>query len=281
MPKGEEGTSLKRKFHIITIEAKIQILDRVQNQERGEGASADVDAADKYSEEFAKMIKEHDYLPDQIFNADETGLWWKQLPLRTFISKNEKRTPGFKVSNDRITLLSCSNSSGDFMTTPMFINRPLNPRSMKALLLEAAVQETVANLLEDENKNVVRLANVIRGDGFDEITVDDIRELVTDDEINEAHLVAMANAALSIEDSFDDLYNAKIENFSLKRVEKILNLSKKLEEYVLENDPLRDRAEIFKRNLKNNLSAYQEIYKDLLNKGKQTSIKYFFRTSNR
>ena len=53
------------------------------------------------------------------------------MPSRTFISKNGQRTPGFKVSKDRITLLLCSNPSGDFMTEAMFINRPLNPRSMK------------------------------------------------------------------------------------------------------------------------------------------------------
>uniref|UniRef100_A0A1A9W8G6 HTH CENPB-type domain-containing protein n=1 Tax=Glossina brevipalpis TaxID=37001 RepID=A0A1A9W8G6_9MUSC len=85
---------------------------------QGERASADAEAADKYSEEFAKIIKEYDYLPDQIFNADETGLWWKKMPSRTFISKNEKTAPGFKVSKDRITLLLYSNASGNFITTP-------------------------------------------------------------------------------------------------------------------------------------------------------------------
>uniref|UniRef100_A0A1A9WZL6 HTH CENPB-type domain-containing protein n=1 Tax=Glossina brevipalpis TaxID=37001 RepID=A0A1A9WZL6_9MUSC len=39
---------------------------------QGERASADAEAADKYSVKLAKIIKEHDYLPDQIFNADET-----------------------------------------------------------------------------------------------------------------------------------------------------------------------------------------------------------------
>ena len=45
----------------------------------------------------------------------------------------------------------------------------------EALLPEVAVQETVANPVEDEYTNVVRLANVIQGDGFDEITIDDVR----------------------------------------------------------------------------------------------------------
>ena len=73
-----------------------------------------------------KIIKENGYLPEQVFNADE--MWWKKMPSRTFVSKNEKRAPGCKVLKDRITLLLCSNASGDFMAKPMFIKRSLNPR---------------------------------------------------------------------------------------------------------------------------------------------------------
>jgi hypothetical protein len=33
------------------------------------------------------------------------------IPNRTFISKEEKTAPGFKVSKDRFTLLLCSNAN--------------------------------------------------------------------------------------------------------------------------------------------------------------------------
>ena len=72
---------------------------------QGEIASADHEAARTYPEKFKKIIEEQGYTAHQIFNADETGLWWKKMPSRTFISKNEKTAPGFKVSKDRITLL--------------------------------------------------------------------------------------------------------------------------------------------------------------------------------
>ncbi|KAI9581583.1 hypothetical protein GQX74_012908 [Glossina fuscipes] len=57
----------------------------------GERASADADAANKYSEEFTKIIKEYDYLPDQIFNANETSLWWKKCRQELFFRKTEKQ----------------------------------------------------------------------------------------------------------------------------------------------------------------------------------------------
>ena len=50
------------------------------------------------------------------------------MPRRTYISKIEKVAPGFMA---RITLLLCSNASGDYITKPLFINRSLNPRALK------------------------------------------------------------------------------------------------------------------------------------------------------
>ena len=74
----------------------------------------------------------------------------------------------------------------------------------KALIPEIDVQGTVSTPIEDEYRNIVRLAHAVEGDGFDEITMADIQELIADDEINEADLVAMTNEE-SVGDSSDDL----------------------------------------------------------------------------
>ena len=44
----------------------------------------------------------------------------------------------------------------------------------------AVVQKTIANPVDDEYRNVVRLANEIKGNRFDEISLDDVQELVED-----------------------------------------------------------------------------------------------------
>ncbi|XP_063994254.1 tigger transposable element-derived protein 1-like [Diachasmimorpha longicaudata] len=98
---------------------------------QGEQASADVEAAENYKLELARIINEGGYSPDQIFKADETALYWKKLPSRTFISKNQRRAQGFKPSKERITLHVCSNLSGSLMIKPMIINRSSTPRVMK------------------------------------------------------------------------------------------------------------------------------------------------------
>lgn len=53
------------------------------------------------------------------------------MPSRTYVSKEVKSVPGFKTAKDRVSLLLCSNASGDCLMKPMFINRALNPRAMK------------------------------------------------------------------------------------------------------------------------------------------------------
>ena len=41
---------------------------------------------------------------EQIFNVDESALYWKKISSRTFIAR-EKSMSSFKASKDRLTLL--------------------------------------------------------------------------------------------------------------------------------------------------------------------------------
>jgi len=78
-----------------------------------------------------KLIEEKGYLPQQVFNADETSFFWKKMPSRTFISKDERKAPGFKATKDRMTLLFCGNASGDCFLKSMLLYRSLNRRTLK------------------------------------------------------------------------------------------------------------------------------------------------------
>ncbi|GFS73014.1 tigger transposable element-derived protein 1 [Trichonephila clavipes] len=63
----------------------------------GESATADEGVAKIFPEELAKIIEDGDYSADQVFNADETGLYWKKLPNCTYITKDEKTASGHKA----------------------------------------------------------------------------------------------------------------------------------------------------------------------------------------
>jgi hypothetical protein len=56
-----------------------------------------------------------------VFNVDETGLYWKEMPDRTYVSIEEKTAPGFKAAKDRLTLLLGGNAEGDFKLKPLVL----------------------------------------------------------------------------------------------------------------------------------------------------------------
>ena len=92
--------------------------------------SADVKAAEEFLETLDKLIVEENYLPEQIFNMDETSLFWKWMPERTFIHKEAKSMPGFKAFKDRITVLLGGNVAG-YKLKPFVIWHSENPRAFK------------------------------------------------------------------------------------------------------------------------------------------------------
>ena len=47
----------------------------------GEHASTDYEEAKTFPAQLAQLIKEKGFLPEQVFNADETGLLWKNMPM--------------------------------------------------------------------------------------------------------------------------------------------------------------------------------------------------------
>ncbi|GFU56562.1 HTH CENPB-type domain-containing protein [Trichonephila clavipes] len=57
----------------------------------GESATAEEGAAKIFPEELAKIIEDGDYSADQVFNADETGLYWEKNCLTVLTSQRMKK----------------------------------------------------------------------------------------------------------------------------------------------------------------------------------------------
>lgn len=67
----------------------------------------------------------------QLYNADESGLFFRLLPQKTFVAATEKTAPGRKTAKERVTFLLCSNADGSHKVTPMVLGKSANPRCFK------------------------------------------------------------------------------------------------------------------------------------------------------
>lgn len=71
------------------------------------------------------------YEHGDVFNADETALYYKQLPERTLNVKTTSVSGG-KRSKERVTLLLCGSMAGEKLT-PLVIGKYKNPRCLRGI----------------------------------------------------------------------------------------------------------------------------------------------------
>ncbi|SPO31912.1 uncharacterized protein UTRI_10314 [Ustilago trichophora] len=70
------------------------------------------------------------YQPDDIYNMDETGLFFR---LQGQHALTNTIIPGFKTPKDRITIVICSNSTGNHKLPLWIIGKFANPRAFKSI----------------------------------------------------------------------------------------------------------------------------------------------------
>lgn len=97
----------------------------------GEKASAKVKLVDPFKKKLNNHIKELGLKREQLYNADETGLFWRMLPNKTYVSANEKTAPGTKIEKQRFTAMFCANATGDHKLKCLVIGKANKPRSFK------------------------------------------------------------------------------------------------------------------------------------------------------
>ena len=101
----------------------------------GENLSTNGAAVENFILEFKRKINELGLCPDQIYNADETGLVFKDLNNKTLVSHTEKTAPGRKNSKQRVTITPCVNATGRHKLPLMLIGKVKNSRCFKNCVL--------------------------------------------------------------------------------------------------------------------------------------------------
>lgn len=57
--------------------------------------------------EFKKFVSTWELSDEQIYNVDESGLFWECLLISTIVFESEGQAGGHKSSKERITIMSC------------------------------------------------------------------------------------------------------------------------------------------------------------------------------
>lgn len=95
----------------------------------GESGSVDVEVTDQWIKTVWPNVRKN-YEDEEIFNADETGLFFKLTPQTTLKFKGEKCSGG-KLSKDRVTVLVAANMTGTIKQKLLVIGKSKNPRCFK------------------------------------------------------------------------------------------------------------------------------------------------------
>ncbi|KAG7177538.1 Tigger transposable element-derived protein 7-like 7 [Homarus americanus] len=82
------------------------------NITHGEAGSAPTEDIEPFRDRLNDLIKSEGLLISQVYNVDESGLYWRSLPRNTQAFKNEASSPGRKVSKERFSALCCANADG-------------------------------------------------------------------------------------------------------------------------------------------------------------------------
>jgi len=99
----------------------------------GEGAEVDKNDPELLSalEELYSIIARYD--PENVYNMDETRLFFRLLPKYSILMSNEdiSSTRGKKKAKDRVSLIVCANTSGTHKIPCVMIGKPKEPTCIK------------------------------------------------------------------------------------------------------------------------------------------------------
>ena len=83
------------------------------------------------SEFVQELIEEEGLTLEQIYNCDETGLYYRMLPDKTLAAKDETRAKGMKKQKERVTIMACSNATGNHKLPLVFLHKYENPHCFR------------------------------------------------------------------------------------------------------------------------------------------------------
>ncbi|XP_072490863.1 tigger transposable element-derived protein 7 [Notamacropus eugenii] len=84
-----------------------------------------------FRQKISMFIKEEKLCLAQVYNGDETDLFWKSIPENIQANKKDICMPGRKINKERLSALLCANADGTHKLKSVIIGKSKQPRSIK------------------------------------------------------------------------------------------------------------------------------------------------------
>ena len=107
----------------------------------GEKADVDTNIVDDFITRAPTLVD--GYSPKDVFNCDETGLYFRALPDKTLATKSDARKGG-KMSKERLTVMLACSASGEKLK-PLVIGKARQPRCFKKVKVDRLPVTWVSN----------------------------------------------------------------------------------------------------------------------------------------
>ena len=115
----------------------------------GEIRSSDAEAAEAFLPEIQKVVESEGLVPDQIWNTDETGLYWRMTPDRTLAARADTTAShGHKQAKERVTVLLTTNWAGTHKPTPLVIGKSRSPRCFHHVNMEVNILSLILRIAQ-------------------------------------------------------------------------------------------------------------------------------------
>ena len=86
-----------------------------------------------FKKHLSEWMVDIDIGPEQLYCADESLLYWNSLPIRALFCSSQNDVLDYHRLQDKVTLLTCTNSSGSHKLPVLLLGKSNDPESLKLL----------------------------------------------------------------------------------------------------------------------------------------------------
>ncbi|XP_045135007.1 tigger transposable element-derived protein 7-like isoform X2 [Portunus trituberculatus] len=95
--------------------------------------STNLGAVEPFVQKVAQLMEQEGLHTFQMYNADETGLFWRSLPKNSRAARDISSTLGHRVLEERLSILVGANADGSHRLQPVVVGRSRKPRVLQGL----------------------------------------------------------------------------------------------------------------------------------------------------